>query len=376
MAITTEKGLREAKLPFEDFMDVVDKVEPAETPLYSLCGRESELGNTEFSWTVDSWDTPKGAVGPGDGYAVQAAEIADGTTRKRKMGNVGQAFRRAYGEGWISAQVPKLPGVGKGTLSGTAADTLVNLKRDIDCAFGSFDQQAVQDQGSASGSTMAGLRLLIDASGNAPTGSTYTAASAYMVGRPTDLHFAPTGACVSAASMSASFNLAALKTTLKLLRSATKRNKDYILLCGLDLREAVSGLTDPATSSATGGALAVTTSRSFTQAIADAELGISIDVIRTDWGRLLVVPTDNIGLTTLNSTGGAAGDTARSTRVFTEKPKQGYVLSREKLAKRWGVPFQTEDLSPDGASKSKVLRAYCGLVCYNPTGFGYYLYAA
>lgn len=368
MAITTEPNIRSAKLGYEDFMDLVSMVDPAETPLYTMCRRETELGNTEFSWTVDSYTSPKGARGPGDGYAVQTAEIRNSQENKRRMGNYAQAFRQGYGEGWISSRLPKMPGA-KSALAKGKAEAVIQLKQEIECAFASFDQAAVQDSGGATGGTMAGIFKLID---YASASATYTAASAFAYGMATDLHYAPTAACVTGA-MSSVFNLAAIKTVAKALRTSVKRNKDFVLLAGLDLREAVTGLTDPVTVNGTGASgIAGTQVRMFTQAIADKELGVSIDVLRTDWGRWMVLPTDFIGTTTTNPTGGATTDASRELRTYINKPKYGVLLSREMLASRWGVPFETDTLAPDGASKQEVLRGHCSLVVKNPIGFGYF----
>jgi hypothetical protein len=365
MAITTEPNLRSAKLAFEDYMNVVKRHKPAATPVYTMAGTEYELENTEYAWQVDSWATPNGAKGPGDGYAVQSAEIADNTARRRKMGNYGQAFRRAYGTGWIANRVPRLAGGNRGNMFGAKQDATELLKRDIDCAFCSWDQTAIQDVGSSSGSITASIKNLIDPANK------YAAASSFAYGKPTDLHYAPTGAIVTGV-LATAFNLAALKTVAKALRQTTRVNKDYVLLAGLDLREAVTALTDPITVTAgatgTGAVTAATQTRNFTQSISDSELGISIDVIRTDFGRFLVVPTDNLGTTT---TDGSSATNVRADRVFVEKAKYGLVLSRDMLAMRWGVPLESEKLAPDGASQQEVLRGFAGLVVYNPQGFGY-----
>lgn len=372
MALTTEPNLRQstslaADLAFEDLMNVLDRVDPAETPLYSMCRREYELGNTEFSWEVDSWPSANGALGPGDGYAVQTAtETRDVTANRRKMGNIGQAFRRVFGAGWIANQVPKLPGSGKGKLlADGATDAMVLLKQDIEAAFSSADQTATPDVGGATGSLLAGVFKLIDKT------NAYTAPSTFNYGKPTDLHFAPTGATITG-TLASTFNLASIRTVAKVLRQTINRNKDYVFLTGLDLRSSVTALVDPIQVSATGGALAPSQQRIFTQAQSDSELGISIDVIRTDWGRWMVIPTDFIGKTTLNSTGGSTTDATRSTRVFTSQPGYGLILSREKLFKRWGVPFQPDTLQNDGGGTNRQVRCYVTVGVGNPQGFGYY----
>lgn len=372
MPLTTEPNLRQsnslyADMSMEDLMDMVDRVNPYATPVYSMAQREYELGNTEFAWEVDSWPSPNGALGPGDGYAVQTAtETRDVTANLRKMGNYGQAFRRVFGAGWIANRVPKLPGTGKGKLLAKgAADAMVLLKQDAEAAFTSFDQTATPDQGGATGSLLAGMVKLVDKN------NAYAAASAFAYGKPTDLHYAPTGACVTGA-MATVVNLSLFRTVAQALRTAVQQNKDYAFVCGLGLRAQVTALTDPTTVSATGGALAATQVRMFSQALADSELGISVDVIRTDWGRFLVIPTDIIGKTMLNSTGGATTDATRSTRVYTNYPNKGLIVSREKLFKRWGVGFEPDTLQNDGGGTTKQVRCYLSLGVGNPVGYGFF----
>ena len=370
MALTTEPNLRQsnslyANLAHEDLMDVLDRVEPAQTPVWTMARREMELGNTEFAWEVDSWPNANGALGPGDGYAIQTTEVRDVTTNRRKMGNYGQAFRRPFGAGWIANQVPNLPGRGRGKLlADGAADAMVLLKQDFEVAACSFDQTATPDVGGASGSLMAGIVKLIDPA------NAYTAPSGFAYGKPTDIHSAPASACLTG-TMAANFNLAALRQAVQALRTAVKIRKDYAFLCGLDLRAQVTGLVDPQTSSATGGALAATQVRMFKQEIADSELGISIDVIRTDYGRLLVMDTDHIGNTTTNSGGTAQNDANRSSRVYVNKASYGLILSREKLIKRIGVPFQTGTLADDGGGTTQYTRLYAAVGVMNPVGFGF-----
>lgn len=371
MALTTEPNLRQANSAYnnisrEDLMDVLERVDPAVTPVYTMAGRETELGNTEFSWEVDNWPNPNGALGPGDGYAVQAGETRDVSANIRKMGNYGQAFRRVFGSGWIANRVPTLPGKGKGKLLASAqADAMVLLKQDIECAFCSFDQTATPDVGGATGSLSAGVRKLIDPA------NAYAAASAFAYGKATDLQSAPSGAIVTGA-MATVFNLSAIRTVVQALRQSTKRNKDYLFLAGLDLRAQVTGLIDPQTTASTATSLAATQVRMFKQSLEDSELGISIDVIRTDYGRLMVLDSDFIGTTMTNAAGSAQGDAARSNRAFVAKTKNGLILSREKLFKRVGVPFEPDTLQNDGGGTTKQVRTYQAMGVRNPQGFGYF----
>lgn len=334
-------------------MNVLERVDAAATPVFSMARNEAALGATEFAWTVDGWPTPAGAIGYTDNYDVQSGEIQDNTSSRRKMGNYGQAFRRAYGVGWIQDAVPKMPGTGKGgELARAAADNLVVLKQEIEAAFCSTDQAAAQDDGS-DGGTMAGLGKLTDRT------NTYTGATGFAYGKVPNIYAAPT-ACSVTGTLASNFDLATLRSVLKALRGVTKKSRDYTFLCGLNLREAVSKLTEPV--SATTASWNPT--RTFMQSIDDNELGISIDVVRTDYGRLLVVPTDWIGTTTLTSAG--ATTATRSARAFIEDQNRGYVLAKEKLAKRWGAAPERKELPDNGGGAKEHVRAHCSLVYYTP----------
>ena len=380
MAITLEPNTRVTNsaynnISLEDFLDIVDRVEPETTPMYSMAAREMALGNTEFAWTVDSWPTVNAAVGVSDGAAAASASDRNVLANQRKMGNFGQGFRRQYGAGWIAQRVPKVAGRSN-LIADAQADAMVLLKQDQEVAFCSRDQLAVQDDGS-DGSLMSGyLRLT---SKLLPTGAavtSYTAgASSYAVGQPTDIHYAPTAACVTGASLATGFNLSAVRSISKALRAAAASNGDYVFLCGLDLREAVTALTDPSlttTTGASGVAIGTTQARMFTQAIADKELGISIDVLRTDWGRWMVVPTRFIGHTT--ETSGGTVTATRSVRSFNEKPKAGYLLKKGNFAKRIGVAPYVENLAKDGGGDRFDAKTFSSLVVYNPTYAGWVNY--
>ncbi len=374
MALTLEPNLRQPNMLYnnitiEDFMDIVDRVQPEDTPFYSMAAREMELGGTDFAWTVDSWPTPQGALGVADNENVASGSVRDVTLQQRKMGNIGQGFREPYGAGWIASRVPHVAGRGRGKLIEDAqADAYILLKEDIEVAFCSTDQTAIQDVGPLTGSLGSGLRKMIDKANQ------YASASAFGYGQPTDLHFAATAALVTG-TLASVFNLASVRSVAKALRQTTQMNGDYVLLAGLDLREACTMLTDPLTVNATSGtgsvALAATQARVFNQQIADSEFGISIDVLRTDWGRMMIYPTRRIGTTTTNSTGGAVASSGdRSTRVFTETPKAGYICKKGMWAKRWGIPFETMPLPDSGGGPTFDAKCYVGLVVYNPQYFG------
>jgi hypothetical protein len=369
-AITTEPNLRPANvqyrdLPFEDVLDYLDRVDAQMTPVFSMAGsREKELGNTKFWTEVDSWGATQGGVGYADGYAVQTGEIMDNAANRRNVGNQGQAFRRAYGAGWIANQVPKMPGTGKGFEKRAGADALQYIRQDMEASFTSFDQTATADTGGANGgSLMAGVRKLVDVNNK------YAGANVAVVGAPSDIHYAPAAACVAeGTALADGFSLDFLENSLLALRQSTNRKLTYLYLCGLGLRKAVTGLVKPG--AIIGGPGSVPGQLTmFTQELKDSKLGRSIDVIYSDYGTLMVKETDFIGTTTTDSNGNVTA--TRANRVALNKPNYGLILNTEKVGVRFGVNFQKGELADDGGSQPKYVRSYASLLIKNPVAFGF-----
>lgn len=378
MAITAETDARSssslyADVAFEQYLDLLDLAQPEQTPFYSTIGKsprgkdpegvELDLANSQFAWGVDKLPDPVGAVGWGDNYQVQSSEFINILANQRKMGNIAQAFRRAAGVGWQANAVTNTPGGALSPRAQQRIDTL--MKQDIEVALCSLDQAAVQatSSASASGGTMAGFRKLVDFANR------YTdAATGFAFGKPTDLHYAPTAASMTGA-LSSTFNFAATKTIMRALREVSAEHNDYVMLCGLDVRDAVTAFVDPSTTSATGGALATTGIRAFTKAQDDNEFGFSIGILRTDYGRVEVMESKRIGYTT---TDGNSTTAVRANRVFVEKPK-GFLLYRpQDWQMHWGVRFERGMIPDQGQGKSFFTRSLCSLRVRNPirTGFG------
>ena len=371
MAVTIEPNLRQASsayrdLPFEDVLDMLDRVDAAETPVFSMAKRGKELGNTEFWTEVDSWPGPQGAVGYADKYPVQAAEIQDNSANRRKVGNGGQAFRRAYGAGWIANQVPKLPGTGKGFEKRAGMDAMILIRQDMEAAMTSFDQTFVLDSGAQDGNgggIMAGLRKLVDKNNQ------YANPNAAVLGCPSDLQYAPPAACVAeGTALADGFSQDFLENALLALRQSTNRKLTYLYLCGLGLRKAVTGLVKPGAIVGGNGAVSGQMTM-FTQELQDSKLGRSIDVIYSDYGTLMVKETDFIGTTTTDVNGAATA--VRANRVYLNKQNYGLIVHPEKMMIRFGVNFQKGELADDGGSQPKYVRTFAGLMATNPTGFAF-----
>lgn len=365
MAVTSEPGLRVQRskdITHEDFVDALDRIEPAQTPLMSFSANEVALGAIDFKRNVDSFVSPKGAVGRADNEAAGTPE--DISANIRPIGNIAQAFSRTWRLGWIASRVPKVAGV-KDLTSYARMTFYAAMKQDQECAIGSFDQVAVYDQGVGLGAVGAGYRKLTD------NANSYTAASSYAIGKPTDLHYAPTGACVTGA-MSAVHSRGMWKTVAINLRTAAKQKTDWMLVAGLSLRQAVTDLTTPTTAQpANASGIAADQIRVYQRNETDNVLGATVDTIQTDFGRIMVTDSDYIGTTTTNSTGGAlsAVNTAsgqRALATFQAGLKDGILLKKGNLFKRWGIPPFTEDIAPDGGGDTQESKSLLAWGVRNP----------
>lgn len=381
MAVTTEPGLRVARskdITVEDFADALDRIKPAQYPLSSLAQSEVKLKAIDRTWNVDSFPSPKGAVGRADNEAAPASGSSssrDWSGNIRKMGNIAQAFSETYRVGWIAGQVPQIAGVAN-IEAYAKASAYEMLKQHQEVAFCSLDQAAVYDQGAGLGALGAGY-LKLTASANA-----YTAASAYAIGKPTDIHYAPSGAVLSGA-LTANHSRAMWKNVAYALRVAAKQNTDWMLIAGLGLRQAVTDLTVPTTQTtsagATGAGALIGTGADQIRVLSRSEddnvLGATVDVIQTDFGRIMVTPTDYIGTTTNDVSGNALTGTNSSSAQralcsFNSAPKAGLIVQKGNLFKTWGIMPYTEKLGLDGSGDAYDAKQLVMLGVRNPIKAG------
>ena len=138
--LTTEPAA--ANITLEDYLNQLDRIEPAQTPMTTFAANQVKLKSTERSWNVDTYPTPNGATGRADGEQVNTATMYSWNTNMRKMGNLMQGFARPLGVGWQAQEVPQIAGVSN-LLSYAKASAMVMLKVDMECAFSSLDQPAV-----------------------------------------------------------------------------------------------------------------------------------------------------------------------------------------------------------------------------------------
>lgn len=377
MAITTEPGLRVQRskdITHEDYLDAIDRIEPAQTPLLSFCQNEVKLKAIDRQWNVDSFPAPKGALGRADGEAAPGSGSAlsrDWAAGVRKMGNIAQGFTETWRVGWIAGQVPRIAGVDD-IQSYSKAGALLMLKQHKEVAFCSTDQTALYDVSANLGAVGAGYFNLV-ASANAYS----TAVSAYAIGKAPGGFAAPASAVITGA-MSAVHTRALWKQISLALRQVAKQKTDWMGVLALSLRQAVTDLTMPYQTTATAvtaSAFAVSSDqvRVLLRNESDAVLGATVDTIQTDFGRIFVTESDYIGTTTgtdQSASGLSAWATASATRVaatFSANLKAGIIFKKGNLFKTWGVMPFTQLLAPDGGGDYYDTKELCLLGIRNPS---------
>jgi Family of unknown function (DUF5309) len=376
-AVTTEPGLRVARskdITHEDFVDAIDRINPAATPLMSLATNEVKLKAVDRTWNVDSYPGVKGALGRADNEAAPASGSAnsrDWAGNIRKVGNIAQAFSETWRAGWIAERVPQVAGVSD-LVSYAKAGAYEMLKQHEEAAMCSFDQVAVYDQGSGLGAVMAGYRKLTD------DANKYAAASAYAIGKASDIHFAPTGACLTGV-LTAVHSRAMWKNVSLALRVAAKQSGDWMLIAGLSLRQAVTDLTIPSQVNGTGtSGITSDQVRVLLRNESDSVLGATVDTIQTDFGRIMVTESDYIGTTTTDVTGGALSavntlTAHRSQASYVASLKSGIIVKKGNVFKTWGVVPFTEQLGVDGGGDAFDAKCLMTFGLNNPIKAGWLL---
>lgn len=382
MAVTTEPGLRQARskdITNEDFAQMLDRIEPAKTPLMTLARTEIKLKAVDRTRNVDSYPGPKGAVGRADNEDAPASGSAlsrDWSSNIRKIGNVAQAFSETYRVGWIAGEVPQIAGLNITPEAYARAGAYELIKESMECAAGSFDQVAVYDAGVGLGAVAAGYRALTDYA------NSYTAASSYAIGRPSDIHYAPTAACIglsaastasvapgvilSASALATGHNRAMWKTLALALFLQVKQKKDWMGLLSPSLRQAVTDLTIPtlaaAGASAVGASAVSDQIRVLLRNEDDNVLGATVDVIQTDFGRFLVTDSMYLGQTTLDSAGAAVSSvnsvaSQRAKAYFNQSLKAGLIVEKGNLSKTWAIMPNAEKLGAGGGGDAYDAKA-------------------
>ena len=150
----------------ESLDDVLTRLEPQATPLFSLCGK-SQTKSTTVEWGVDKLAAPNAdGVSEGDDVSTFVNKAAD----RARLSNYTQKFRRA----WMVTDFQEA--VDTAGVASDIADAetkaMLEIKRDVEFAIASSNDKQ-QEAGSGSPYKTRGLGDWIDSAGPSDVPSSY-----------------------------------------------------------------------------------------------------------------------------------------------------------------------------------------------------------
>ena len=330
----------------EDLADYIAIVDAKSTPFVSMAPKGRDIGNMQFSWQVDNYGAPV-LAGVVDGTDVTVASASNPVVNRTRLNNYGQAFRRDLRIGFI-AETQDVAGV-TDELANGIAKKLVEIKRDMESTFLCTNQAAQADNGTNP--------YLTGSMGNWLNSTNASNIGACASGSP----FLPASGAVDTTA-SASFTEATAQNVLTAIYSATGTFRDYDCILGTTLKRAFTNLT------AGGGAVingAGTTNtytqtavRTFNQDLSADTFKASIDIFEGDFGRLILHPSTFVG---------GKNSTSLSAQAY-----KGYVIPMDMVEVRYAKLPQVKTLPDAGGGPARLVEAIAGLVCKNPSGFGFF----
>ena len=327
----------------EDLADYIAIVDAKSTPFVSQAPKGRDIGNMQFSWQVDNYGAPV-LAGVVDGTDVTVASASNPLVNRTRLNNYGQAFRRDLRIGFI-AETQDVAGV-TDELANGIAKKLVEIKRDMESTFLCTNQAAQADNGTNP--------YLTGSMGNWLNSTNASNIGACASGSP----FLPASGAVDTTA-SASFTEATAQNVLTAIYSATGTFRDYDCILGTTLKRAFTNLTASATAvTSTTNGIAATSVRTFNQDLSADTFKASIDLFEGDFGRLILHPSTFLG---------GKNSTSLSAQAY-----KGYVIPMDMVEVRYAKLPQVKTLPDAGGGPARLVEAIAGLVCKNPSGFGFF----
>ena len=231
MALATSYNVTEAKGARQNLENLLKTVEPTETPLYSTLSQSEAPKATLNEWLVDSLADPE-IGGVIDGVDLTISDAANLIDSRARLGNRVQTIRDIFSVSRQAEMIDVAPGGQGGLFNASKAKSLIQLKRSIETAIASGNDQAAGT--SSAGATMCGLGIWSDPSA---TGNTFDT-SAKQAFR------AVSGSRVSLGSLTES----ALRGLLQSVYTASGAKGSYKLYAGPAVMNAITDYTRAAVS--------------------------------------------------------------------------------------------------------------------------------
>ena len=268
MALATSYNVDGVKGARENLENLLKTVEPTETPLYSTLSQSAAPKATLNEWLVDSLADPE-IGGVIDGVDLDLSSAQNLVDSRARLGNRVQTLRDYFAVSRQAEMVDVAPG---GSLfNASKAKSLIQLKRSIETAIGSGNDQSAGS--SSAGATMCGLGIWSDPTA---TGNTFdtTAKQAFR---------AVSGSRVSLGSLTED----AFRGLLQSVYTASGAKSSFKLFAGPAVMNKITDYTRAAISN--------NPSYQFTQDVSGKTLVRSVLTYISDYGEISLIPDLFIG---------------------------------------------------------------------------------
>jgi len=159
MAIATSYSVNANQGARENLENLLKTVEPTETPLFSFLPQSSAPKATLNEWLVDSLNDPS-IAGNADGIDYTLNDMSNLIESRARLGNRVQTLQDRFAIGRQAEMVDVAPNGQNGLYNSAKAKSLIQLKRSIETAIGSGNDQSAGS--SSAGATMCGLGVWSD----------------------------------------------------------------------------------------------------------------------------------------------------------------------------------------------------------------------
>lgn len=340
MAIATSYNVTAAKGAQTNLENLLKTVEPTETPLYSTLSQSAAPKATLNEWLVDSLADPSGAGANIDGVDLDLSTAQNLIDSRARLGNRIATLRDYFSVSRQAEMVDVAPNGQGGLFNASKAKSLIQLKRSIEVAIGSGNDQAAGT--SSAGATMCGLGIWSNPSA---TGNTFDT-SAKQAFR------AVSGSRVSLGSLTES----ALRGLLQSVYTASGAKGSYKLYASPAVMNQITDYTRAAVSN--------NPVYSFTQDLSGKTLVNSVLTYISDFGSIDIIPDLFLGR---NDAGASGTDTALGT-VNTDR---AYLIpDDDTVSLKFLEGISVVDLPDNGAGKRAFTEAMCTLRVANPRALG------
>jgi len=339
MALATSYNVTAAKGARENLENLLKTVEPTETPLYSTLSQSEAPKATLNEWLVDSLADPE-IGGVIDGVDLAISDAANLIDSRARLGNRVQTLRDIFSVSRQSEMIDVAPGGKGGLYNASKAKSLIQLKRSIETAIASGNDQTAGS--SSAGATMCGLGIWSDPTA---TGNTFdtTAKQAFR---------AVSGSRVDLSALTES----ALRGLLQAVYTASGAKGSYKLYAGPAVMNAITDYTRAAVTN--------NPVYSFTQDVSGKSLVNSVLHYVSDFGSIDIIPDLFLG-----RVNGSA--TSPDTDEATVNTDRAYLIpDDDTVSLKFLEGISVVDLPDNGAGKRAFTEAMVTLRVGNPKALG------